>query len=72
MALGIKGEGGATMAKYMLDSIDEDDQTTISLAVSELLENFSIQEGKLRNMANQLEDHMHKPDAHNPGILRKK
>ena len=38
----------------------------------DLLINFSIQEDKLRNMANQLEDHMHKPDAHNPGILRKK
>ena len=40
--------------------------------IRDLLINFSIQEDKLRRMANQLEDHMHKPDAHNPGILRKK
>ena len=33
---------------------------------------FSNQEDKLRNMANKLEEHMGMPDAHNPGILRKK
>ena len=40
--------------------------------ISELRTDLSIQEDKLRNMANKLEEHMTTPDAHNPGILGKK
>ena len=33
---------------------------------------FSNQEAKLLNMANKLEEHLREPDAHNPGVMRKK
>ena len=41
-------------------------------AVQELLEKYADQENRLRNMANQLEEHLGTPDAHNPGMIYKK
>ena len=41
-------------------------------AVQELLEKYADQENRLRNMANQLEEHLSTPDAHNPGMIYKK
>ena len=40
--------------------------------LEKLQKTFSNQEDKLRNMANKLEEHLREPDAHNPGVMRKK
>ena len=41
-------------------------------AIEELLEKYADQENRLRNMANQLEEHLGTPDAHIPGMIYKK
>jgi len=54
------------------DIVVDPDFERMEKAVQELLEKYADQENRLRNMANQLEEHLSTPDAHNPGILRKK
>jgi len=60
--------GNGPEEEYFVD----EDFARLEEAVKELQKNFSNQEDKLRNMANKLEEHMGTPDAHNPGIMRKK
>jgi hypothetical protein len=54
------GSGGIFLGGIRVSSTEE---------VKANIENLANQ---VRNLANKLEEHMHKPDAHNPGILRKK
>ena len=50
----------------------DDDLTALVESVQDLLEKWSDTEKRLRNLANKLEVHMLEPDAHNPGMLRRK
>ena len=57
-----------------LDEI-ESLQNTLNLqdqALGALLEQVKELSIKVGNLANKLEEHMNKPDAHNPGVLRSK
>ena len=56
------------------DEFYEPDEDFIKLekAVESLLEKFADQEIRLRNLANKQEEHMNTPDAHNPGVMRRK
>ena len=63
------------------DEFYEPDEDFIKLekAVESLLEKFADQEAsrrdqeeRLRNMANKLDGHLNTPDAHNPGVMRRK
>jgi len=44
----------------------------LEAAIQDLQNTFSNKESKLLNMANKLEEHLREPDAHNPGVMRKK
>ena len=49
-----------------------EDFIKLEKAVESLLEKFADQEERLRNMANKLDGHLNTPDAHNPGVMRRK
>ena len=54
------------MKEIAWEDIDPDEDF---VKLEETVESLANQ---VRNLANKLEEHMYKPDAHNPGILRKK
>ena len=67
-----KNGGGGRIYSHAVNVQAEVGLDRLGKAVQELLEKYADQENRLRNMANQLEEHLSTPDAHNPGMIYKK